>query len=68
MPKGEELAKFQTAGTLPSPLPPYRLGIFDYVRRLLAVVGPCPGGAVLGHRGLAQAQGSRVGTAAAPQA
>ena len=31
MPKGEELAKFQTAGTLPSPLPPYRLGIFDYV-------------------------------------
>jgi len=31
MPKGEELATFQTAGTLPSPLPPYRLGIFDYV-------------------------------------
>ena len=31
MPKGEELAKFQAAGTLPSPLPPYRLGILDYV-------------------------------------
>ena len=24
-------ATFQTAGTLLSPLPPYRLGIFDYV-------------------------------------
>jgi hypothetical protein len=31
MPKGEELATFQTAGTLPSPLPAYRLGIFDYI-------------------------------------
>ena len=30
-------------------------------RRLLAVVGPCPRGAVLGHRLLAQAQGSRAG-------
>ena len=31
MPKGDDLARFQKAGTLPDPLPPYRLGFFDYV-------------------------------------
>jgi hypothetical protein len=31
IPKDEELARFQKAGTLPSPLPPYQLGAFDYV-------------------------------------
>lgn len=30
MPTGEELARFQSAGTLPDPLPPYKLGFFDY--------------------------------------
>lgn len=31
MPTGDELVKFQEAGTLPDPLPPYRLGFFDYL-------------------------------------
>jgi hypothetical protein len=31
MPQGDDLARFQKAGTLPDPLPPYRLGFFDYV-------------------------------------
>jgi hypothetical protein len=31
MPEGDDLARFQSAGTLPNPLPPYRLGVFDYV-------------------------------------
>ena len=30
MPDGEDLARFQNAGTLPDPLPPYKLGFFDY--------------------------------------
>jgi len=31
MPEGEDLARFQNAGTLPDPLPPYKLGFFDYL-------------------------------------
>ncbi len=31
MPTGDDLARFQKAGTLPDPLPPYKLGFFDYV-------------------------------------
>ncbi len=31
MPKGEDLARFQRAGHLPNPLPPYKLGFFDYL-------------------------------------
>jgi hypothetical protein len=31
MPKGDDLARFQKAGTLPDPLPPYKLGFFEYV-------------------------------------
>ena len=31
MPMGDDLARFQKAGTLPDPLPPYRLGFFDYL-------------------------------------
>jgi hypothetical protein len=31
LPKGDELARFQNAGTLPNPLPPYRLGFLDYL-------------------------------------
>jgi hypothetical protein len=31
MPQGDDLARFQKAGTLPDPLPPYRLGVFDYI-------------------------------------
>lgn len=31
MPTGDQLAGFQRNGFLPDPLPPYRLGFFDYV-------------------------------------
>jgi hypothetical protein len=31
MPTGEELARFQKAGFLPDPLPPYSLSIWDYI-------------------------------------
>lgn len=31
MPTGEQLADFQGRGLIPSPLPAYELGIFDYV-------------------------------------
>jgi len=31
MPAGDELVRFQKAGSLPNPLPPYSLGFFDYL-------------------------------------
>ena len=31
LPQGEDLARFQNAGTLPNPLPPYKLGFLDYL-------------------------------------
>lgn len=31
MPKGEDLARFQSGGYLPDPLPPYRLSFWDYL-------------------------------------
>lgn len=30
MPQGEDLARFQSGGFLPNPLPPYKLGFWDY--------------------------------------
>ena len=30
LPKGDELSRFQQQGLLPNPLPPYKLGAFDY--------------------------------------
>src|SRR6185369_6817286 len=50
LPQGEDLARFQDAGTLPNPLPPYKLGFGDYPRGLLALVGSRPRGPVLGRR------------------
>jgi len=56
MPEGEDLARFQNAGTLPDPLPPYKIRLLRLPRGLLAVVGARPRRAVLGYRRVAQAQ------------
>jgi len=69
MPTGEDLARFQRGGFLPDPLPPYKIGFWDYVVGYslwwaLAIVAAIYGWQAIRKRRTAAAQPAPVAPAA----